>query len=170
MRNPHIRTLAALGAIVAFAACGGTPEPNLTPGAAGLASDIAASTGLSEAEAAMGAGAVFGVAQQNLSPSERDELARMLPGSSGLTDAAGDAFEDGMVEMTEAGQAAQAAGGMQLPGVGRVGNAGQLVSAFDQLGLDPALAGQVVPPVLDYATRLGGPRAAGLLRQGLGIM
>ena len=154
-----------------LAACGGTPEPNLTPGAANLASDIAASTGLSEADAAMGAGAVFGVAQQNLSAGEWDSLAGMLPGSASLTSAAADAFGEDAAgdELSEAARAAQAAG-VSVPGVGDLGQADALVSALDRLGLDPAMASQLVPPVLDYATRLGGPQAAGLLRQGLGIM
>ncbi len=135
---------------------------------AALISSLTGSTGVSSGDATAGVGALMGVAQQNLSADEGNQLAAGIPGMDSFLEAGAGAFGD-MGGAASAIGAASAAG-IDIPGVGNLGQAAALTSAFSKLGLDPALIVKFVPPVLDFASKMGGTETLGLLKKGLDIV
>lgn len=96
--------------------------------------------GVSEQQAAGGAGALFNVAQQSLSADEFSQVSSSIPGIDTMIGAA----------------PAPAIGGDLLKSVGGVAGVANLASSFTQLGLKPDMVGQFTPLILDYAKQKGG--------------
>ena len=94
--------------------------------------------GVTEPQAAGGAGALFDYAKQQLSPADFGKVSSGLPGLDGL-----------------------------IAGVASGGGAGSLTDlagSFSQLCLSPDMIGKFVPVVLDYAQASGGQEVLGLLQ------
>ena len=117
--------------------------------------------GVTEAQAQGGAGALFNLAKQTLSPQEFGQVAETVPEMDSLLKAAPEtsgSFSD-MV-----GQGSSLLGGgstEQLEG------AAGLASAFSQLGLSPEMVNKYIPVVLDYVQSKGGETVKNLLASAL---
>ena len=112
--------------------------------------------GVSEEQAAGGAGAVFKEAKNNMSPVDYSQLLDAVPGIDSLISAAPQA--GGL-----AGKASSLLGGS----AGSVGGMAALADSFSKLGLSPDMVNQFVPVILDFVQSEGGQQAMTLLKSAL---
>ena len=107
-----------------------------------LVATLSARLGITREQAVRGAGAVFRLAQQRLSPAEFSIIAESVPGIDRVLDAA--------------------------PAVGEAaGGIDDLALPFSLLGMPSSLIVPVVEIVLDFVEATGGDPVAGLLRRTL---
>lgn len=112
--------------------------------------------GVTEPQAQGGAGAIFDLAKQKLSPQEFSQVSNTVPDMNGLLEAA-PKKEDSLGAMFGGTTSIFGGGGQSLEGL-----AG-LASSFSQLGLSPDMASQFVPIILDYVKLNGGETVSNLL-------
>jgi hypothetical protein len=151
---PTIAPRAPIGSDVSSSAFSGAT--------ASLLGSLSGQLGISQDQAASGVGALMGVAQNNLADDEWSQLSGAVPGMDNLLTAA----SPGLQQLDSAAEAAS----IDIPGLGSLGQAAQVTSAFNKLGIDPALVSGFVPPTLDFVQKVGGDSAMGLLQKGLGIL
>lgn len=126
--------------------------------------------GVSSAQAAGGAGSLFGFAQGQMSPTDFGSVSSALPEVGGLMDAVpsggSGAAAAGSSLMGGTSLGGTSLGGTSLGGssMGGLGDIAGVTSAFSDLGLSPDMVQQFVPVVLDYAQSTGGSQIMQLLQ------
>ena len=116
--------------------------------------------GVSEDQAAGGAGSLFGFAQDQLSPAEFKTVEEGLPGVDGLIDRAPEP-EGGSSLLSSGSSLLGGSTGSQLAGLE------SLTGSFESLGMSPDMVQQFVPIVTKYAGDVGGPEVGKLLTSAL---
>jgi hypothetical protein len=112
--------------------------------------------GVTETQAQGGAGSIFTLAKEKLSPQEFSQVSNTVPDMNGLLDAA-PKKESGMGGMLGGATSMFGSSGSSLEGL-----AG-LASSFSQLGLSPDMVNQFVPVILNYVKSNGGETVSNLL-------
>lgn len=113
--------------------------------------------GVTEEQAAGGAGAIFGYAKERLSPGDFSKLSSAIPGLDGLLAVAPALEPEGGV----LGKAGAMLGGGEASGLARLG------SGFSKLGMAPDMASKFVPVILNYVNSSGGAALQKMLQQAL---
>ena len=114
--------------------------------------------GATPAQAEGAAGSLFAAAKSRMTAQDWAQVASVVPGISGLLNAApaGAVGTGG-----ELGALANAVG---LGGAGReAGTIAIVAAAFQKLGLNPELVAQAVPVIISYVKQKGGARIAQML-------
>lgn len=124
-------------ATVAVAESGGTME---------LVGILTSQLGVTESQAAGGAGALFGMAKGALSESDYGQVAGALPGIEDL--------------ISQAPQVSQKKSDL----AGKLGGMALVNDQFAKLGLDAGMVSQFIPIVLSYANSAGGETVMNLLK------
>ena len=137
-----------------------------TSGNTGLVALLTDQLGVTDKQAAGGAGALFEMAKNQLSDSEFGKVSKALPGIGGLMQAAPDTSPD----------TSNATGGLKekmegaAEGLKSVSDAGKSLNKlatvqnqFSRLGLDTGMVSQFIPVILDYANSKGGKTVMNLL-------
>jgi hypothetical protein len=140
-----------LAAVVVTACSKSTPEttpgpipaaPEMATAPAGdLAGMLGSKFGLSGDQASGAIGSILSYAQTKLPAADYNKVAATISGAADNVKAAKDA---GAV-------------------TGPIANPAGLTAALGKLGISPAIAGQVVPVVTDYVSKVGGPQVGKLL-------
>ena len=115
--------------------------------------------GVTDQQAAGGAGTLFGFAQDQLSPSEFETVEAGLPGVDGLIDQAPDTSGSSSL----LSQGSSLLGGSDSSAAGL----GTLASSFESLGMSPDMIQEFAPIVSKYAEQVGGPEVGQLLQAAL---
>jgi hypothetical protein len=157
---------AALGA----AAMGGSAMAGASGGS--LTDKLVADLGVTPTQASGGAGAIFGAAKTNMSPTDFAQVSDAVPDMNSLLGAA-----PAMGGVGALGGASALGGGVPgLSGGGVGGMAGMAAGAgalgglagpFGDLGMSPDMVGKFVPVIMDYVQTSGGAATAGLLQGAL---
>jgi hypothetical protein len=150
--------------------------------ASSLVSRLTSSLGVTESQAAGGAGAIFKYAKSRLSPDDFGQVASAVPGIDSLMKAAPSAESSGSGGVTGAvgsmlGGSDGALGGITgalggsggtVSGVGgALGDLSALAGPFSKLGMSPDMIGKFVPVVLDYVKSTGGSGVMSVLKGAL---
>ena len=128
---------------------------------AGLVDLLMQKLGVTQPQAQGGAGALFNVAKQALSPQEFDQVSAAVPEMDSLLEAA-PKTSGSMGDMLS--QGSSLFGGETNK---QVGSAMDLANSFSELGLSPEMVNQYVPVVLDYVEAKGGEAVRSLLASAL---
>jgi hypothetical protein len=115
--------------------------------------------GVTDDQAAGGAGAIFEYAKGQLGANDFSQIAQVVPNMDTLLDAAPKSETEGLVD-----QGLSALGADTGSSLGKLA---ALAGPFSQLGLSPEMVSQYVPIVLDYVKSTGGETTMGLLRSAL---
>ncbi|MEM7224239.1 MAG: DUF2780 domain-containing protein [Pseudomonadota bacterium] len=115
--------------------------------------------GVTETQAAGGAGSLFGAAKEQMSPGDFKTVEEGLPGVDGLIDQAPEPSESS--SLLSSGSSLLGGSGSEAASMGTV------VSSFESLGMSPEMVQQFVPIVTKYAGDVGGPEVAQLLKAAL---
>ena len=121
-----------------------------------LVSLLTQQLGITETQAQGGAGSIFNLAKEKLSPQEFSQVSNSVPDMNGLLDAA-PKKESSMGGMFSDATSILGGSGGDLEGL-----AG-LASSFSQLGLSPDMVNQFVPVILNYVKSNGGETVSNLL-------
>ena len=116
-----------------------------------LTSLISSQLGVTDTQATGGLGAIFKTAQDTLSSDEFSVLAAGVPGMDSLLSAAPSGESSGMSGL-----------------LAKAGSAGELLAAFDKLGLSPEQISSFASIVTDYFTGNDQADLADLLMKGIG--
>ncbi len=133
-----------------------------TSGNTGLVSLLTDQLGVTDKQAAGGAGALFQMARNQLSEDEFGKVSESLPGVGSLMQSAPEASNTtsglgGKVEGAAEGLKSLSETGKNLNRLATVQN------QFSQLGLDADMVSQFIPVILDYANSKGGKTVMNLL-------
>lgn len=126
-----------------------------------LIGGLTSNLGVSEAQASGGAGAIFGLAQQNMAPAEFSQVSDAIPGVLDLIKSAPAAGGDGAGVGGLLGGAASSIGGESMGGLSN------LAGSFQSLGMGPEMVNQFVPVVLEYVQTQGGEALRTLMQGAL---
>lgn len=166
----HFGFLAALVAALVAAVLAAVVSAGPAAAQSGdLVGMLTSQLGVSEEQAAGGAGSLFGFAKGQMTPGDFDAVASALPEVDGLMGAA-PAGDSGLL-----GSSSSLLGGSSLGGSagGLGGSAGGLggledmagvASSFSDLGMSPEMVNEFVPVILDYAQSAGGEQTMQLLK------
>lgn len=121
----------------------------------GLVDILVHRLGVSPQQALGGAGAIFQVAQSNMSPQAFATLSKSIPGMSTMLGAA--------PAMSGSGALSSVTGGSSSA----VANAAGLTASFQQLNLSPDMVGRFIPVVTNYVRQTSGQATADLLQSAL---
>ena len=147
-------------ATMASSVAGGNSLAGQTPGLVGL---LVQQLGVSPQQATGGAGSIFSMAQQTMSPNNFGLVSNAVPGMSQLLSAAPSlAGSNGGGLM---GSAVNALGGGS--GVGNMAKMAMLASSFQNLGLGSGMVSRFIPVILQYVQMQGGTSTMGLLQSAL---
>lgn len=132
-------------------------------GAMDLVGMLTSQLGVTEPQAAGGAGALFGMAKGALSESDYGQVAGALPG---IADLVSQAPEISKKKSDMAGQLGGMTAGMgSLKGIAdSVGGMALVTDQFAKLGLDEGMVSQFIPIILSYANSAGGETVMNLLQ------
>ncbi len=119
-------------------------------------------TGVSQVQAAGGAGALLQLAKSKMQADAFSKLEQSVPGVQGLLGAV-PAVQQPSALGGLAGRLSSMTGGAG----GAAGNVVSLVSAFQQQGMSPQMIQQFIPVVVDYVKNSGGNALAGSLSAAL---
>ena len=122
--------------------------------------------GVTEQQAAGGAGSIFGFAQDQLSPSEFQTVEEGLPGVDGLIAQAPEPESESSSLLSSGSSLLGGSSNSDLAGLGGLGS---LAGSFESLGMSPDMVQQFVPIVTQYAGDVGGPEVAQLLKAALAL-
>jgi hypothetical protein len=111
--------------------------------------------GVTENQAAGGAGSLFGFAKGQMAPGDFDTVTSALPEVSDLMGAAPQGGSGGLL-----GSASSLLGGSS----GGLEDAAGVASSFSDLGMSPDMVNEFVPVILDYAESAGSDQAMQLLQ------
>ncbi len=106
-----------------------------------LVSSLTSGLGLNATQAVGGAGALLGLAQENLAKADWDKIASAVPGAGPLI------------------SQAKSLGGI----TGKFGSLAGLAPAFSKMGLSADQAASLTPAVTDYVSKAAGPEVGSLL-------
>ncbi len=141
--------LMLLAAGVAQAQTSPTPTPK-NPNA-DLVGMLTSQLNVTPAQATGGAGAIFSLAKNRLSPSDFSKLAAAVPGMNGFLKAA-----------PSGGAAASSLDSLGGAVPGNLGGLTSLAGAFQSLHLSPQMVGKFVPVMENYVASKGGSSVASL--------
>jgi hypothetical protein len=116
--------------------------------AGSLAELLMQRTGVTQAQAQGGAGALFQIAKSNMQADAFGQLEQAVPGMQGMLGAVP------ALSQQSGGLAGQLSSIVGASG-GTAGNLVTLVSAFQQQGMSPAMVQQFIPVVIDYVKARG---------------
>ncbi|MET0028532.1 MAG: DUF2780 domain-containing protein [Candidatus Thiodiazotropha sp.] len=116
--------------------------------------------GITSEQASGGAGALFNMAQDNLSEGEFAQIADVVPGIQDMMSAAQSSTDksSGVGALTS-----------MLGDKSSAGNMAGLASVFSNLGMDSNMVGQFMPIILDYLQSAGGETVASLMKGALAL-
>jgi len=117
--------------------------------------------GVTETQAQGGAGALFSMAKQKLSPQDFSQVAATVPEMDTLLQAA-PKTSGSLSDMVGQGSSLLGGGAKE-----QLDGATGLASAFSQLGLSPDMVNKYMPVVLDYVQSKGGETVKNLLASAL---
>lgn len=137
---------------------GATPATAQAPSLVGI---LVQQLGITQQQATGGAGSIFSMAQQSMSPSSFGQVSQAVPGMSQLLSAAPALGGSTSGAGSLMGSAASALGG------GSLGNMAALASSFQSLGMDSGMMSQFIPVILQYVQGQGGSTTMGLLQGAL---
>lgn len=129
-----------------------------------LLGELGRELNVSPEQAVGGAGAMLGLARNNLSKADYSQLAQAVPGLDQLTGASALGGLQGLDQLLGKDGRHQSALSSAL---GEVKNRNDLNGAFKALGMDTGMIGQFAPLILQY---LGQQGVAGSLLQNLGSL
>lgn len=152
--KPVLQGLYALLLIVLF-----NLGVSLSVHAADLVGLLTEQLGVTEDQAAGGAGAIFDYAQNQLGPEDFSQIAQTVPNMDSLLSVAPKSEAGGIVD--------QGLSALGADDTGSLGELAALAGPFNQLGLSPDMVSQFVPIVLDYVKSTGGESAMSLLQGAL---
>ncbi|MFQ3237025.1 MAG: hypothetical protein ACI9C4_002600 [Paraglaciecola sp.] len=139
------------------------PEPeHVTPSVDGMVSSVTESLGVTSAQAFGGLGAIFNYAKENVSSDQYKQLAKALPGVSGLLE-----YVPDVSNMASEG----ALGGILDKAVSyndSLQAINEVKKQFAVLGLKPEMITQFIAKAQSYLDTPEGQQAKNLLTQGLG--
>jgi len=121
---------------------------------ASLVQTLSKQLGVSDEQAAGGAGAIFQYAKTSLSGDEFGKVEKAVPESTEL-----------IKKAPPADTATSAAGGLLGKTGSTAAGAAGLVSSFQKLGLSGDMVGKFTPIVVDYAQQKGGAEVGGILKK-----
>lgn len=145
------KILAALAGLLAMAAAASAAENG------GLVSLLTSQLGVTNRQAAGGAGSILGYAKGNMKAEDFKKVAAAVPETDQLLKAA---------PKSEASTSVLGGLGSQVQGVGA---AASLAGSFDKLGLKSDMVGKFIPIVVSYTKTKGGSGVADLLSSALGV-
>jgi len=122
---------------------------------ADLVGTLVKQLGVTDKQAAGGAGALFNMAKNTLSKEDFGKVAEAVPSMDSLLDAA-----PSLAKIPGAGKIASVVEGAGGKAVGLA----SLADQFSKLKLDKAMVGKYVPVVLSYVESKGGATVANLLK------
>lgn len=122
---------------------------------AGLMNLLTSNLGVTQQQAEGGAGAIFGLAKQNMPTSDFAQLGQAVPGIGSLIEAA--PKTSGLGGITS----------MLGSSSGSLGGLAALGESFGQLGMSADMVTKFVPIVLDYVKQKGGDGVMGMLQSAL---
>jgi hypothetical protein len=137
-----------------------TPFGQLYAGDMELINLLINNLGVTEKQAAGGAGAIFDMTKQNLSAKDFLKIASAVPEAESLIDAAPKKSSGfmgslmGTFSKTEKNQ-------------DKLGTIGNLAGSFSKIGLSSDMVGQFMPIILDYVKSKGGETAMNLMKGAL---
>lgn len=123
----------------------------------GLVNLLVQKLGITKQQAQGGAGALFNLAKEKLSPQEFGQVAGTVPEMDGLLQASPQKSE-GLTDMMGKGSSLFG-GGLEQ----KADSAMNVTSAFTQLGMSPDMVNQFVPVILDFVQSKGGDTVKNLL-------
>ncbi|MCK5680660.1 DUF2780 domain-containing protein [bacterium] len=126
----------------------------------GLVSTLVSKLGVTETQAQGGSGALFKTAETRMSKGDYEQLADAVPEVDLLQKFA----PKNDAKKSLLGSAASALGGKSGSSIG---DAADLLSSFDSLGLDKDMLGQFTPIIYDYVKENGSEMVMGLLKNAL---
>jgi hypothetical protein len=145
------RCLGLVAALVVVAFSAGTAAAQTSD----LVGMLTSQLGVSEDQAAGGAGSLFDFAKGQMAPSDFDTVTSALPEVSDLMGAAPQGGSGGLL-----GSASSLLGGSS----GGLEDAAGVASSFSDLGMSPDMMNEFVPVILDYAESAGSDQAMQLLQ------
>lgn len=125
----------------------------------GLVGMLTSQLGVSEGQAAGGAGSLFNFAEGQMETADFDVVSSALPEIGGLMGAA----PEGSSGLLGAGSSLL---GGSSAGLGDVAG---VASAFSDLGMSPNMVNEFVPVILDYTQSAGSEQAMQLLKGGFSL-
>ncbi len=146
--------LRCLGLVATFAAAvisAGTTAAQTSD----LVGMLTSQLGVTEDQAAGGAGSLFDFAKGQMAPSDFDTVTSALPEVGDLMGAAPQGGSGGLL-----GSASSLLGGS----AGGLEDAAGVASTFSDLGMSPNMVNEFVPVILDYAESAGSDQAMQLLQ------
>jgi hypothetical protein len=149
--TPSGGTAVAGAATAAAGGAVGTATTASSAATAGLVNALTGQLGITDAQALGGAGAVFSMAQDKLSPTDFTRLSGMVPGIDQFLAAAPAA-------------SAVTGGSAGLMGGRSIGSMATLASQFQSLGMNTSMMSKFVPVLFDYVQGTGGSAALSLLQ------
>jgi Protein of unknown function VcgC/VcgE (DUF2780) len=135
-----------------------TPATAQTPSLVGI---LVQQLGITPQQATGGAGSIFSLAKQSMSPGSFGQVSNAVPGMDQLLAAAPALGGSTSGSGSLMGSAASALGGSGL------GNMAALVSSFQSLGLSSGMMNQFIPVILQYVQGTGGLSTMGLLQSAI---
>ena len=132
---------------------GGVLEAPQTPAIVDI---LVQQLGVTPAQASGGAGSIFSMAQQVMTPSNFGLVSKAVPGMDQLLAAVPAAGATNLM-----GGAAGTLGGSSL------GNMAALAGSFQSLGMSSGIMSQFLPVILDYVQNQGGSTVMGLLQSAI---
>ena len=112
--------------------------------------------GVTPAQASGGAGSIFSMAQQVMTPSNFGLVSKAVPGMDQL-----------LAAVPAAGATNLMGGAAGTLGGGSLGNMVALAGSFQSLGMDSGMMSQFLPVILDYLQNQGGSTVMGLLQSAI---
>ncbi len=121
---------------------------------ASLVQTLASQLGVTDAQAAGGAGAILNYAKGALPTNEYAKVESAVPEAAEL-----------IKQAPAVDSTASAVGGVVGKAGGTAAGVASLASSFQQLGLSTDMVGKFVPVVVDYAETKGGSEVGGILKK-----
>lgn len=149
---PSVGTAAGMAGSVADA----TPAVTQMPGLVGI---LVQQLGITPTQALGGAGSIFSMAQQSMSPTSFGQVSNAVPGMSQILAAAP------VLGGSTSGVGGLMGGAASALGTGNsLGNMAMMASSFQGLGLSSGMVSQFIPVILQYVQAQGGSATMGLLQ------
>ncbi len=120
--------------------------------------------GVTQQQAAGGAGAIFKTAQDNLKPDEFKQIEQAVPEAGSLIQAAPKLSQD-----SSAMGGLGSLGSMAKNVSPKLGSTAELAQSFDKLGLEKQMIGKFTDIVVDYCKQKGGSLVSGLMQKAIGL-
>jgi hypothetical protein len=119
--------------------------------------------GITPEQATGGAGAIFSMAKQGMTPTDFAQVIKAVPGMSQYLAATPSQTASTSGTASLLGVASNALGGSG----GALGNMALLAGSFQSLGLNSGMVSQFIPVILQYVQTQGGSVTMGLLQSAL---